>query len=418
MTDVAAMLTAARGLGRELWGAARGGTPRPGGFTGMTLGADDAALALEWLQRADEWSDPTCIRRYEEAFARKNGSQHAVSFASGRVALSAIVHALALQPGDEVVLPGYTCIVVANALRFAGVVPVFADIELETYGLDVTALEARITPRTRAVLLHHLYGLVCRDYDAVLEVARRRGLAVIEDCAHATGAEYRGRRVGTRGHLAFYSSEASKAFCTVQGGLAVSDDDALGGRLRRFQELAPLPEADRTRRMLETLLLRWAHVRRPSRPWHRRLAAYRYGREPLPSTSEAECRGERPAHYGERLPAPLAALGMNQLAKLDACNEERRATAALWAAWCRERGLPTPRVVEGSTPVFLRYPVLVEPERKRDLGWALRELGLRPGVWFESPLHPSSEPVNGCPQAARAVAGCINLPCLGVLRPE
>jgi dTDP-4-amino-4,6-dideoxygalactose transaminase len=267
-------------------------------------------------------------------------------------------------------------------------------------------------------LLHHLYGLVCRDFEAILEIARRRGLAVVEDCAHAAGATWRGRRVGTWGDLAFYSSEASKVFCTVQGGIAATGDDGLAERLREWQERAPFPAAERTRGLLRTLRLRYAQCKHPQRRWRRHLAEARYGADRLASTSEDECRGRRPEHYGERLPAPLAAIGLTQLAKVDAYNQERRATAALWSDWCRQRGLPTPRVLPGSEPVFLRYPVLVEPARKRDLAWALGELGLRPGRWFESQLHPSAQLVEGCPNGRRAAEGCINLPCLGVLPPR
>jgi dTDP-4-amino-4,6-dideoxygalactose transaminase len=114
------------------------------------------------------------------------------------------------------------------------------------------------------------------------------------------------------------------------------------------------------------------------------------------------------------MPAPIAALGLNQFRKIDRYNAQRRDTARRWDNWCNDRGYQKPRVLEGSVPVFLRYPVLVEPERKRDRAWAVRELGLEAGVWFVSHLHPSKRRVEGCPNADQAVARCINFPCLGV----
>src|SRR3989304_4500748 len=131
--------------------------------------------------------------------ARGNVSRHAFAFLGGRVALSACIHALGLAPGDEVILPGYTCVVVPNAFHYAGVRTVYADIELETYGLDAARAEEKITPNTRAILLHHMYGLVCRDYEDILALARRRGIRVIEDCAQSTGAGFGCAKGGDRG---------------------------------------------------------------------------------------------------------------------------------------------------------------------------------------------------------------------------
>jgi len=362
----------------------------------------------------ERWRDDSIVADFEDAFARWNGSRFAFSFMGGRVALSALIDARELRPGDEVILPGYTCVVVPNALRWAGVTPVYADIELDTFGLDAAGLEARLTSRTRAVLLHHLYGLVCRDYEAILEFAQRHGLRVIEDCAQATGARHRGRRVGTRGDVAFYSSEHSKVFCTMQGGVAVTDDPEVGARLAGFHEQAPYPEDERIEHLLRCAVLRFAQHKHPRRGWLRHWAGYRYAQDSQPSTTDEETRGERPPHYGQKMPAPLADLGLAQLPRIDAYNRERRRGALRWNRWCEARGYAPPLVIEGSAPAFLRYPVLVEPERKRDLRWAEEELGVRPGVWFESPLHPSDEAVEGCPNAQEAVRRCINLPCLGL----
>ena len=378
----------------------------------MTLDEDDVAAARAALRARAAWGDLSVVARYEEAFARWNGSGHAFAFLSGRAALSACLHALDLRAGDEVVLPGFTCVVVANAVRFAGLAPVYADIELETFGLDAAAVERAIGPRTRAIVLHHLFGLVSRDYEALLALARRHGLRVIEDCAHATGAEHEGRRVGTRGDLAFYSTEQSKVLNTIQGGVAVADDPRLAERLRAARDAAPLPDADTVERQLRTVLLAHAQCKDPARWWRGDLAELRWGRYRDDSTTAEEIAGRRPAHYGRRMPAPIAALGLVQLAKVDAYNARRRAAAARWDAWCDAQGYARPRVAAGSRPVFLRYPVLVEPERKRDLSWARRTLGLTPGVWFVSHLHPAPGAVPGCPNADAAVARCINLPTL------
>ncbi|HEX5132870.1 MAG TPA: DegT/DnrJ/EryC1/StrS family aminotransferase [Candidatus Krumholzibacteria bacterium] len=378
-----------------------------------TLDRDDVEVACAWLGRDHEaHADVAPVARFEAEFARWNGSGAAFAFASGRESLSAIIAAMGLGAGDEVIVPGYTCVVVPNALEFAGVTPVYADIELDTYGLDVSQLDRHVTSRTRAILIHHLYGLVCRDYVAAIDFARARGLRVIEDCAQATGAALEGVRVGNRGDAAFYSLEQSKLLTTFQGGVAVAHDPQLAARIAAVRDAAPCPGAAHTRRVLRNLMLNYAVYKDPQRWWRGDWMQLRVGGEHIVTTTDAEMRGEKPVDYGARLPAALAEVGCNQLRKLDHYNTRRREHAARWDRWCDENGHARAHVVAGSTPVFLRYPVLVDPARKRDRSWARRTLGVELGVWFVSNLHPSPRRVEGCPNAAAAVERCINFPTL------
>jgi perosamine synthetase len=386
----------------------RSGPPAP--LANASLGTDDVELARMWLRRRAEWRSQEQVELFETAFARWNGTRHAVAFMGARVALSAALDAFDLRPGDEVILPGYTCVVVANALRYAGVVPVYADIELETYGMDAAQVEARIGPRTRAVLLHHLFGLVARDYEPVVAIARRHGLAVIEDCAQSAGVEWRGGRIGNLGDIAIFSTEQSKHLNTIQGGLALTNDDDLGRRLRGWQNAAPHPDDARVEALLRTVVL--AHARTAGRrAWSSRLTIMRNRSAQMASTTPQEERGERPDHYGQRMSAATAAIGLNQLAKADSLNVTRRKRAGHWEEWCRSHGYDPPLIVDGSVPTFLRYPVLVEQERKQDRSWS-RDLGVDVGVWFRGKLHPVDVPIEGCPRADEAVARCINFPCL------
>jgi len=378
----------------------------------MTLDKDDVRIARQRLQQRKRWYDPDVVTAYEQSFARWNGSQFAYAAMGGRVALSACIYALDLKPGDEVILPGYTCIVVQNAFHYAGIRTVYSDIELQTYGLDVNRIEEKITPGTKAILLHHLYGLVCRDYEAVLDLARRRCLRVIEDCAHATGASYKGVKVGNYGDVAFYSSEQSKVFNTIQGGMAVTSSDTFAARLRDYFDKAPYPDEDWIDKQLSNVIMNYYQFKHPHRCWMAEIAELQYGRKRLISTSSDEEQGIRPAYYGRKMPAAIAELGLNQLRKIDHYNKERCSTAKQWDTWCETRGYDKPVVIEDSVPVFLRYPVLVEPEKKSDRSWALKELGVEPGVWFSGNLHPVNIQIDGCPNADRAVRQCINFPTL------
>ena len=161
-----------------------------------TLDRDDVLLAKQQLRDSSRWIDTSIETRFADQFAKWNGSKYAFAFLSGRAALSACIFALGLLPGDEVIVPGYTCVVVPNAFEFAQVNVIYSDIELETYGLDVASLDKHITPRTKAILIQHLFGLVCRDYEEIIRFAKKHNLYVIEDCAHSTGATFKGKKVG------------------------------------------------------------------------------------------------------------------------------------------------------------------------------------------------------------------------------
>jgi len=245
-------------------------------LTSMTLGPDDVEIACRWLRDPRCIEAPELIAEYESRFAAWNESQAAFSFLGGRVALSAAIYALGLRAGDEVIIPGYTCVVVPNAFHYAGIKQIYCDIELDTWGADVASVEAHLTSRTRAVLIQHLYGLVSRDYTAILDLARRHGLRVIEDCAHAAGATFQGVKVGNRGDVGFYSSEQSKVFNTTQGGIALTNDAAVARRLKEYQARAAYPDPSRTERLLYTLLLNYFANRDPQRWWRGDWATVRY----------------------------------------------------------------------------------------------------------------------------------------------
>lgn len=380
-----------------------------------TLDYDDVQIARNWLKLPElrqNWDQITLVESYQQQFSQWNGSQHAFAFMGGRVALSAAIYALNLKPGDEVIVPGYTCIVVPNALKFVGVQPVYCDIELDTYGLDVNKIGGLITPRTKAILLHHLYGLVCRDYDLLLELAQKHSLPVIEDCAHATGAEYHDKKIGNLGTIAFYSSEQSKIFNTIQGGIATTNDNEIAQRLTTYWSSAHLPEHEFTEKLLYNVILRYYSDKHRLRWVLGDIADIMHGNKTLISTNSEEMKGIMPAHYGARMPAPIAALGINQLKKIDTYNEQRRATAKQWDQWCLDHSYQPPHVIAGSTPVYLRYPVLVEPQMKTNHAWTKKSLGIKAGVWFTSHQHPAPCHFPELPQACRAISSCINLPTL------
>jgi dTDP-4-amino-4,6-dideoxygalactose transaminase len=185
-----------------------------------------SVLRSRWLSMG------SVTRQLEQEFEAFTGARHAIAVTNATAALHLACLAVGVRPGDEVIVPSLTFVATANAVRYAGGVPVFADIEsLDWLNLSPAAVEAAITERTRAILVVHYAGFPC-DMPAILEIAARHGLAVIEDAAHATGSELDGRSLGTWGDIGCYSFFSNKNMTTGEGGMLVTDDDALAERLR------------------------------------------------------------------------------------------------------------------------------------------------------------------------------------------
>jgi dTDP-4-amino-4,6-dideoxygalactose transaminase len=178
-----------------------------------------------------EWGgfDPV-VKEFERAFAERLQVKHCLTAVNGTLSLVAALHALGIGPGDEVIVPPYTFIATANAVTLIGATPVFVDIELETFNLDVSAVAAAISPRTKAVIPVHFAGLPV-DMDALLPLAEAHGLAVLEDAAHAHGSTWHGRPAGGLGHIGSFSFQASKNLTAGEGGALTTNDDALKDRL-------------------------------------------------------------------------------------------------------------------------------------------------------------------------------------------
>lgn len=385
-------------------------SPTP--ISSMTLDADDVALAKDLLSHKDSWLDKKSVHIFEQAFCDFTGADEAASFNAGRIALSAILSSLEIQHGDEVVVPGYTCVVVPNAVTTAKAIPVYCDIELDTYGLDINCLKQRVSSRTKVIILQHLYGLVCRDFEAILEFARKRGIAIIEDCAHATGASYRGVKVGLHGDAGFYSCEQSKVFNSTCGGVAVSRRSDLMQRIRSFQSNASWPSEHQIESALKTVILNHYRFKHSDRWWRGDLALMKYGDWAYVSTTPAEVSQNTGVPGQVRMSGAVAVIARNQILKTAAYNNKRIKNAQAWSEWCQERSVRQPMIIDESEPIFLRYPVLMDTQYKRSPYTMLKHHGILPGDWFRSHLHPASIKLDDCPNAQIAVEQCINLPCL------
>jgi perosamine synthetase len=171
------------------------------------------------------------VELFETAFAEFCGVRHAITCCNGTAALHLALVALGVGQGDEVIVPTLTFVATANAVTYCGAQPIFVDSEPETWNLDPAQVEAKITPRTKGIIPVHLYGHPA-EMDALRRIARRHGLFLLEDAAEAHGALYKGRRAGALGDVAAFSFYGNKIIATGEGGMVVTDDDALAARVR------------------------------------------------------------------------------------------------------------------------------------------------------------------------------------------
>ena len=344
------------------------------------------------------------IAEFERAFERRAGRGEAIATAYGRMAFYDMLKALDLPPGTEIILPALTFWVVPELARAAGLIVVFADVDPTTFNIDPDSIERLITGKTRVVVPTHLYGLPC-DIDRILDIASRHNLIVLEDCAHALGATYKGRPVGTFGTGALFSFQTLKPLNCYGGGMALVQDPGLAAKVRQIVDALPWPSEKRVSdRLLAGRLQRifvkprvfavslfpvlWASSFIGARPdvylWEKVRPL-----QPLPDA------------YTERFPNVQAVIGLEALKRLDGWTAEVRANAAYMnRALSAVPGVQVPRVPPGRTHVYYQYCVYGPPAEARD---ALVAACVRRGIDIET-LHVDVPPDMPLFEGARAEA--------------
>jgi dTDP-4-amino-4,6-dideoxygalactose transaminase len=371
-------------------------------------------------------SEPRLVAEYESAFAALIGAGQAVSFASGRMGFFALMRSLGIGPGDEVILPGYTCAVMPNAVMRIGATPVYADISPEHFGSTSTAIERLVTSRTRMIVAQHSFGFPC-EIGPIAELARRCGIFLLEDCATTLGSTVDGQPVGTFGDAALFSTDHTKPLATHTGGLIYSSNPSAVDDLRAEQagsgEISAAQQSVMWKRMA-----REGRHRTPS--GQLRLFAADTARGLLRSQSLssaflsedfASTTGADSYPYPARLPSFLARIGLSQIAAWPQRAEARRRSLGMLLSALADssahahlpRVLDDPRV--SITPLRLAWS-------QPDGGQGRQRLRTRiatEGTWFRSPISVSADPLDAygyssgaCPESERLGPGMINIPIL------
>lgn len=301
------------------------------------------------------------IEAFEQAFARLLGSGHVRTCSTeyGRMALYFILKALNLPAGGEIIVPALTFWVVPEIARVAGLTPVFADIDPVTFTLCPAAVERAITPKTCAVLPTHLYGMSC-DMDPILDLARRHGLKVIEDCAHSLGATYQGRMVGTLGDASFFSFQAFKPLNTYGGGLAWMRDADVARRVGEFADREPWPSEKRVEGILWSGKLQHTFIRPKVFTyslfpiWY--AASWVNAKPEQRLWEEVRALNPLPERYGGRFTNVQAAIGLAGLGRMPEFIERTQRHARMLNDLLADvPGITVPQIPPGRTHVYYQY---------------------------------------------------------------
>lgn len=316
---------------------------------GARYGPEEEAAVLEVLRSGAPSCGPK-VKQFEEAFADYCGTKFGLAVTSGTTGLHLAMIAAGVGPGDEVITTPVSWIATANAAAILGATVVFADVDQRTLNLDPESVARKITPRTKAILPVHLYGQ-CSDMDAINDLARPRGITVVEDAAHAAGAEYKHRKAGQLGDIAVFSFHQQKNMVTLgEGGMITTSDKTYYERMLSYRSLC-------------------------CRTYDPKGKYLPIDESVLPMGRKYWYLDFDDPGFNYRMTDIQAAVGLVQLTKLDSFNARRIAIADKYSAGLQDiQGLTLPFTYPGVKHVYHVYTVMLEDSFKRskeDFMWEL-----------------------------------------------
>jgi perosamine synthetase len=357
------------------------------------------------------------IEEYQQKFARFLGAQRAFAFWKGRVALYALLRALNVSQGDEVILPGYTCVMNVNPIKYVGAKPVYVDIEPDTFNINVNLLKEQISNKTKVIITQHTYGYPC-EMDAIMEIAQSNGICVIEDCCLALGSKYKGKLVGKFGRAGYFSSQWNKPYTTGLGGMLITGDGELAERIETLMINELCPPSSREVFMLRMQLIIYRLFIYPgTTALAQRLFRYLTKKGAVVgSSSTSEFEPVKADDFFKGISRMQARTGLRQLGRIEENIAHRRKMTQLYDELFTAKGFKSGKDGrEWAEPVLVRYPVRITEKEKALLQAA--KAGIELGSWFECPLHPIETPLASydyelgmCPEAEKAAREVVNLP--------
>ncbi|MEI7580142.1 MAG: aminotransferase class I/II-fold pyridoxal phosphate-dependent enzyme [bacterium] len=377
---------------------------------------DDNQLAFKLLLQPGLWFKKTETVRFESEMANYLGNDvQAFAFDSARSSFYLLLKLYGVGPGDEVILPSFSCLVIANPVIWLGAKPVYVDINAETFNIDLNDLKRKVTDKTKVILVQHTFGLII-DVSKVRKIVGKK-VKIIEDTAHTLGNDWKGKKVGTLGDAAILTFGIEKMISTVRGGMAVTSDPAISIKLKKIQ--ATLPNFSRIRVLVSLLNpLYWNFVKKI---YYWGIAKFTLGRiftwighqfGLLGNMIElGEYDSLKPDWLPAQLPGALSILGVHQLQKLDRFNLHRRVIFNIYEDELQQFA----NHPEAKKNSFLRYPLVTK--QWKEITAILKQKHIVVGDWYHrilfappKTLEKLGYQVGMTPAAEKISQQIINLP--------
>ena len=375
---------------------------------------DDLLLACKMLFKPRQWQKGQGVLDLENYFKNWLPVDRAFAFSSGRACLYAILQAIGIGPGDEVLLQAYTCVVVPNPIIWLGARPIYVDCQND-FTMSVENLEKKITAQSKAIIVQHTFGCPSQ-IEAIMNLAKRHNLLVIEDCAHCLGGQYQGKALGTFGDVSFFSFGRDKIISSVFGGIVATNNSALAEKIAKLQNNLAYSSYGWILRQLAHPLVLYFVKRTYNVLYLGKFLVTLIKQAGLISraVSLAERQGGQPVFISRKMSNALAVLALRQLKKVARFNEHRQKIAALYN---RElAGLPNVRLPQlRSDNVYLRYTICLD--KVKFLINQAKKQGIELGCWYDFPVAPGDTNLDkvfyawgSCPMAEKLAKESVNLP--------
>lgn len=350
---------------------------------------DDLKLALNLIIRPWMWKRGVAIKQLEEEFRKYLGVRHAFSFNSGRSAFYAILKSLDLEEGSEVLLQAFTCNAVPNPVLWSKLEPIYVDCNKDDYNMSVSDLKAKISPKSRVLVVQHTFGQPC-DMDQIRAISAENNLILIEDCAHSLGAEYNGFKVGGFDKAAFFSFSRDKVISSVYGGMATTNDPLIAIKLENLQKKFGQPSMFWIfQQILHPILLHYFIL-----PIYNFLdlgkiflVLSQFLHILSKAVSWKEKRGQRPDYFPKALPNALALMALHQFTKLEKFNNHRQIVADYYYKNLKDTKFELPKKFDNRKNIFLRFTV--KHKKAHEIiyeAWHKENILL--GDWYTTPIAP------------------------------
>lgn len=375
---------------------------------------EDVFLVLKLLFQPWRWKRGGAVKEFEKKFREYLGVKYAFSFNSGRASFFAILKALNLEKESSVLLQAFTCNAVPNPILWAGLNPLYIDCG-DDFNIDAEDLRRKIKQEHKVLVVQHTFGLPA-NMNEINTIVRQNTAILIEDCAHALGAEHSGKKVGTFGKASFFSFSRDKVISCVCGGMAVTNDDKLGAKLQELQKEFGYPSHGWIFQQIIhpvvlnfivlplyhffdlgkifLVVLQWLHVLSKAVSWK-------------------EKRGLRPGYFPRALPNALAVMASQQFARLEQFNAHRKEIAGFYYQELAGKRFILPQKRDN---IFLRF-ALRHSKAHEIIYQAWHRENILLGDWYTAPIAPDDTwlgemrySAGACPNAERLSRETLNLP--------